>query len=290
LAVELPGLAPFVVENKVFAPPDEAQLDVYAAGPLAGLAEPTLLLLSLGRPMWDADTYRSPCGRVWRYLSYLDLADALDVARDGVGGFDGDLVAHYCSFIRHLHALADVAGHVGDNDPIALDDATGKLLRGVRLHDAVGKLRARVAIAAARAYTASLLPEAHIRWEALFSNAVPLVAAFLDRGDGDWLGWQYQGGQWRVVVVTDRHMGTDSATRTRRHTYVAERYADWFDFSAIPKLIGRPIDAVPPTETRGEYNGYNPDFVYRYRKLPNLTRAELVLLSHHYLTAAAAWP
>src|SRR5687768_16326970 len=50
LAIELPGLTPFVLENKVFAPPDDAQLDDYAAGKLAGLTRPELLLLSLGRP------------------------------------------------------------------------------------------------------------------------------------------------------------------------------------------------------------------------------------------------
>jgi hypothetical protein len=37
LAIELPGLAPFVVDNKVFAPPDEAQLDLHASGPMGGL-------------------------------------------------------------------------------------------------------------------------------------------------------------------------------------------------------------------------------------------------------------
>jgi hypothetical protein len=268
LAVELPGLAPFVVENKVFAPPDDAQLDEYAAGPLAGLTDPTLLLLSLGRPIWDADEYLSSSGHVWRHLSYRQLADALDDARGGIAGFDGALVAHYCSFIRSLHALADVAGDVGPDDPIALDDATREVLRDIRLHDAIGKLRARVTIAAARARTTPLLPGAQIRWEALFTNSTPLVAAFLDRRDGDWLGWQYQGSQWRVVVITSKHKGTDPDTRARRHAYVAERYADWFDFTAITTLTGRPIGAVPPTEARGEYNGYNPDFAYRYRSCP----------------------
>lgn len=290
LAVELPGLAPFVMENKVFAPPDDAQLDDYAAGTLAGLAEPTLLLLSLGRPMWDTDAYHSSSGLIWRHVSYADLADSLEEAAGGIAGFDGDQVRHYCSFIRTLHHLAEVAGHVEDDDPIAVDEVTGKLLRDIRLHDAIGKLRARVAIAAARAHTSPLLVGSLIRWEALFSNAMPVVAAFLDRGDGDWLGWQYQGGQWRLVVITTQHMGADPAARALRHAYVAERYADWFDFTPIPALSDRAVDAVPPTEARGEYNGYNPDFVYRYRKLQGLTRAELVALSHHYLRAAAAWP
>ncbi|MGH8998873.1 MAG: PD-(D/E)XK nuclease family protein [Acidimicrobiia bacterium] len=63
LAIELPGLTPLVVENKVFSPPDDQQLDDYANGPLAGLADPELLLLSLGRPRWPSDVHVSPNGR-----------------------------------------------------------------------------------------------------------------------------------------------------------------------------------------------------------------------------------
>lgn len=291
LTVKLPGLAPFVIENKVFSPPDEQQLDNYAAGPLGGLVDPTLLLLSLGPPAWDEGAYRTPTGQQWRYLSYLELADALDRARSYIGdAFEVDLVAHYCKFIRSLHRLTAVTGHVGEDDPIVTPEPTASLLRDIRLHDAIGKLRARVAIAAAKSFTAPRIPDHHTRWEALFSNSRPLVAAFLDRGDGDWLGWQYQHDQWRVAVITNRHSGKNADQRSRRHADVAERYASWFDFSAIPTLIGRAVDAIPPTESRGEYNGYNPNFVYRYRKLDGLTRRELMRLSHHYLTAAAAWP
>lgn len=289
LAVELPGLAPFVIENKVFAPPDDAQLDEYSAGNLAALEDPTLLLLSLGAPLWDSSTYRSKAGFAWRHISYRDLADGIDDLASAITGFDGDLVAHYCTFIRALDELASAAGAVEADEAIAIDAATAKLLQDIRLHDAIGKLRARVAIAAARVHTTVLLPAVPIRWEAAFTNAQPLVAAFLDRGDGDWLGWQYQGNQWRVVVITDKHYGRTEELRVLRHAYVDQRYADWFDFTAIQDLTGRPTDIVPPTEARGSYNSYNPDFVYRYRSIPGLTRNELITLSHHYLTAAANW-
>lgn len=58
LAVELPGLNPFVIENKVFSPPDEEQLGVYAPGSLAGLEALTLLLLSLNDPGWPGGSSR----------------------------------------------------------------------------------------------------------------------------------------------------------------------------------------------------------------------------------------
>jgi hypothetical protein len=289
LAVELPGLAPFVVENKVFAPPIDAQLDDYAAGDLAGLAEPTLLLLSLGRPLWDSDTYVSSAGLLWRYVSYSELAEGMDSVVSTLDGFDAELISHYGSFAKDLNRLATVAGDATDDDPIAVSAESAAVLRGIRMHDAIGKLRARVAIAAARSHTMAVLGECAIRWEAGFTNGVPLVAAFLDRGDGDWLGWQYQGGQWRIVVIATNHDGRTEQARQRRHAYVAEKYMSWFDFEAVPGLTGRTISEVPPTEARREFNGYNPDFVYRYRKLPDLTRAELVVLSHHYLSVAATW-
>lgn len=289
LAVELPGLAPFVIENKVFAPPDDSQLDAYAAGRLAGLTDPTLLLLSLGRPAWDGDAYRSPSGLAWRHVSYAELARSVEEAVSDITGFDRDVLIHYGAFISNLHWLGEVAGQVGDDESIAVDDETATLLRAVRLHDGIGKLRARVAIAAARAFSTPLLRDHNIRWEAGFTNGLPLVEAFLDRGDGDWLGWQYQGGQWRLAVIATNHRGRTEDIRRARHAYVAEWYAAWFDFTPIRERTGRQVDSVGPTEARGAFNGYNPDFVYRYRKLPGLTRSELVALSHYYLSAAASW-
>jgi hypothetical protein len=286
LAIELPGLAPFVVENKVFAPPDETQLDRYAAGQLGGFIEPTALLLSLSPPSWNGDTYQSPTGQVWRYVSYAQLANGLNLVATEVDGFDGDLILHYCSFVNALAQLADATGRVRLDEPIAVDEFTGASLRSIRLYDGISKLRARAAIAAARVHLDPALAE-RIRWEALFSNSRPLNAAFLDRRDGDWLGWQYQGDQWRVVVITDRYKGRTDKLRAARHAYVADRYARWFDFEPINALTGRAIDVVPPTEAREQFNGYNPDFVYRYRKVPSLKLGELITLSDWYLTAAA---
>lgn len=291
LAIELPGLAPFVVENKVFAPPDEAQLDSYGVGKLAELTDPELLLLSLGRPRWPDGTYVCASGERWRYLSYRDLADALEAAASALelGSFDRHLVEHYCVLARLLDELADLAGIPDGDEPIDVPAATKTVLQEHRLHDAVGKLRARAAIASAAAHTGPTLSDRQVRWEASFTRSHALTAAFVKHNDTDWLGWQYQEGQWRVVVITAKHHGKSPELRALRHSYVAEHYADWFRFDAIPQLTDRPIDKVPPTEGRGGYNNFDPDFVYRYRQLQQLTLTELVALSDHYLRAAAAW-
>ena len=249
------------------------------------------MLLSLGPPSWAPGVHLSPNGRTWQFVSYLDLAEALEAASATVdqSDFDAKIITHYSRMARSLHELAGTAGTVSADEPIGLVDEPAELLRGIRMHDAVGKLRARSAIAVAEERTRERLGDCEIRWEAGFTNGSPLLAAFLRKYEGDWLGWQYQHSQWRVAVIAGSHVGRSSEVREQRHAYVARRYASWFDFDQIPDLIGRDTSSVPPTESKGGYNRYDPDFVYRYRQIPDLTLDEMVTLSHHYLAKAAQW-
>lgn len=192
--------------------------------------------------------------------------------------------------IRLLDELAEAVGIPANDEPIDVPATTKATLHDSRLHDAIGKLRARAAIAAAAAHTGPSLEQSVVRWEASFTRSHALTAAFVKHNETDWLGWQYQEGQWRVVVITSKHQGKTPELRALRHEYVAAHYVDWFQFDAIPALTGRQIDKVPPTEARGGYNNFDPDFVYRYRQLRDRTLAELVALSDHYLRAGAAWP
>lgn len=288
LAVELAGLRPFVVENKVFSPPDEDQLDRYAAGTLAGLKDPDLLLLSLGAPGWDEDGHTSPNGLRWRYVSYLDLADALEDAARELDGFDGELVRRYAGYARALHHIGALAGHAEDDEPLDVPEDYAEPLRSIRLYDGVAKLRARSLVRVLEAHTFPRFSDLGGWFDSGFTNSRAVLQAFLPLPGGDLLGWQYQHGQWRLLVITKQHKGKGEAVRKKRHDYVAQRYGHgWFDFSAIPDLIDADVDDIPRMERRGEYNGYNPDFVYRYRKLPELTLSQARILSDHYLHAAA---
>lgn len=292
LAVQLPGRAPFIVENKVFSAPDEAQLEGYVAGNLAGFDEPTLLLLSLGAPTWPDGTFETSTGHRWRHVSFADLDVILGRTLEALADapvFHTMLIEQYRTLVVSLERLAVAAGRPGPAEAIEVPVSVIEELRGVRLHDAIGKLRARSAISAARAYTQPQLGDVLIDWQANFTNASPLTAAFVKKESGDWIGWQYQHGQWRLAVITHQLKGRGEELRERRAAFVAERYASWFDFEAVASLIGRDISVVPPREAAGGFNHYAPDFVYRYRKLPALTQEELIKLSHHYLSAAAAW-
>lgn len=291
LAIEIPGLAPVIIENKVFSPPDESQLERYAdkIRRQKDLREPTFLLLSLTNPNWQDSRYLTKSGAEWHYVSYQDLADALSKSAPSVSGFSGEILSHYIQFISLLHELVEDLATPGPNDPIGITSSAGEFLLRVRMKDAVEKLRARSASASIQRAMTPVLKRTPAKYKAAYTNGQPLLEAFIECRNGDRIGWQYQGDQWRLAIITKKQVGRSKAVRERRHKTVARKYAKWFDFSHINSLIGRDVSEVPRLEAAGRYCGYNPDFVYRYRKLPNLTLAEMETLSRHYLTQAKKW-
>ena len=289
LAIEIPGLAPVVIENKVFSPPDDNQLDRYSEGELAGFLEPELVLLSLGAPTWDESIYISSSGSVWKYVSYRDLVSAIQDEVQMIAGFDGDLLRKYVKFVLLLQDLVDVVGNPGPDDPIEVDEESNLILKSVRLHDAIGKLRARSAIAAVARSIAVKGDLGEVAFHANFTNSQPLMEAFISCSNGDQIGWQLQGQQWRLAIKTAVYVGETSELRDMRYDHAKQIYGDWFDFSEIPELIGRSVSINSNLEKKGSYNGYKPDFVYRYRKLKGLTLNDLEILSHHYLHQARIW-
>lgn len=286
LVIELPGLAPVILENKVFSPPDELQLDEYSEKELAELDDPSLILLSLGAPNWQDSIYTSASGSVWKYISYSQLATALRKAVADMSGFDGELLRRYVKFVSLLQELVDAVGIPGVDDPIEVDKETNRILEAVRLHDAIGKLRARSAIAAvARSMTVEE-ELGEIVFHANFTNSRPLMEAFILCENGDSIGWQLQGTQWRLAIKTAVHVGGTNELRDLRYAYADLVYQDWFDFSEIPELLGRTISVNSTKEKNGTYTGYKPNFVYRYRSLPGLTLNEMKVLSQHYINRA----
>ena len=286
LVIEIPGLAPVVIENKVFSPPDDEQLNRYSSGYLKKMDNPSLILLSLGNPNWDNSAFKSTTGSEWRFVSYRELADALQGVIGGIDGFSGEVLRRYCEFISMLQELIEEVGIPSSTDLVDINSDIREVLHQIRLHDAMSKVRAR--------HTALLLRQSMNRFghnpvlefDANFTNGEPLLEAFVQCENGDRIGWQYQGQQWRLAVITKTHFGRTNEQRDLRHSYVAEKYADWFDFDPVPSILGRQVNEIPRLEMNGEFNGYNPDFVYRYRKITNLRFFELEALSLHYISLA----
>jgi hypothetical protein len=282
LVVWMPGRRPLVVENKTFSLLSEEQLQRYSE--LAWIQdEDRLVLLSLADPRWtDREwTVQTPAGkRTWRWLPYSEVADRLRLAASAVGdSFERELIARYCRLIDDLVELSSIlASQESDDAPVRLPDQVLTPLRKIRLGDGLLKLRS--------AAIASRIDPTHV--SAGFTRGEPLIQAF-SGADQRWLGWQLQGHQFRLCAIFGDLTGNSPQLQEAR-SREAKKLADegvWFDFSELDRVLGS--RAKIPARVRPDRNGfnkYNPDFVYRYRLVPDLTQGELITLGRFYRAAA----
>jgi hypothetical protein len=107
------------------------------------------------------------------------------------------------------------------------------------------------------------LGQRDLELEVGLSNSIGLVSYYSrPTTPGHQVGWQLQGGQFRLAVATraDAHY-SGRANRPAREAFVARQYAHHFDFDDLPHAG----NVLGPTSARKEWLGYNPDFVYQYR-------------------------
>ncbi len=290
LILELPDLAPIVIENKVFAPVDDDQLERYTWKKGLDVGEdPTFILMSLGSPNWNHEEFVTSTGQSWKHVSYRDLATSLSKVVHLVPNFDGDLLGRYLRFISLLQQLVDLVGTPSRDEPIELVGVQKEALQSIRLYDSITKLRTRFVIKEVAQSVRNLSSQGDVRFHSNFTHGQPLLEAFVSLRNGDSIGWQYQGAQWRLAVKTNVHHGKTIEARERRHAYVASKYADWFNFAKLSELLGHKMEDQSPTEKKGELLGYNPNFVYLYRKIPDLSIEGAVQLCSHYISQAIEW-
>ena len=298
LIIQPEGLSPLVVENKVLSLPDIDQLDDYAATKLDGLDDPCLLLLSLVAPGWTGGHHTTPSGHTWRYVSYLELADALDesmaLVQESSGNdaeFDLALMDRYIQMIRTLHQLIRTVSATKPIDPLNLDQQIQEELAGIKLDSVVGKQRAFFAAQHARAMSPRVVDASAFTFGARLTRTFPLVEGFVGFPNGDHLGWQYQEQKFRLAVkVGDESLrGTSEATRAARHRYVAENYSWWFDFDPLIREVPEVAESpVPEKEMIGEFYRFDPGFVYRYRRWDHPSASQLAEVSASYLALLEA--
>jgi PD-(D/E)XK nuclease superfamily len=281
LVVRFPGRRALVVENKTFSLVDEDQLQRYSHHWWVQDNDPVLVLLSLGDPGWEERHISTPAGtRTWKWLPYQEVAKRLRrVSRRVSVDFDRALLERYCDVMDDLVLLANaVASRESDDSPVQLSDAVLRPLRQIRLSD--GLLKLRTAAIARRIDPTEV--------SAGFTRGMPLLQAW-GEGPTRWVGWQLQGHQFRLCAAFNDLEGS-APEQQRERSDKAKELADagsWFDFSELERLLGsralRPAKARPD---RNGFNKYDPDFVYRYRLVPDLTQGELIELGGFYLRAA----
>ncbi len=271
LVVEAPGLAPLIVENKVFAQPDEDQLTRYGDLVRRHYDDSTCLLLSTNRPNWP-DGRAALGGIEWTWLGYDHLADLIAESLPEGASYEVETMRRYTHVARGLAAMIDAVQISSPEDSF--------LLSAEQTADVSDRLVASLAKARAR-HTSHLIEQAVAGnaepgyTSSGFTNGSALVewsAASLPCGCRP--GWQQQGRDFRLFVITSRDTGRGPDLRRDREAHVQAEHLDWFDWSRVDAILGTKHVAARPTA--GGFNAYAPDFVYRNKPAPDITARQLI--------------
>jgi len=258
LAFHWPDRAPLVVENKVFALPDGAQLRSYAGLVAHWDPRPSLVLLALSPPDFDSGD--------WRYVSYAEFASRIREALPDTAEYEVETMRRYASLVADLHELMQVVEVRSDDEPVWLEDGAVTSISSSQMRSALQKARAqRVA-----SVLNSTIPDLNRLAKGALSNATPLVEILESTQVGGrevLAGWQLQGNQFRrAIVVWGRGMEGRTADLKVRREVFAREHSELFTF---------PLGLAQKHAGRKEFNHFAPNFVYQYVKAPGLTIGEL---------------
>ena len=288
---------PLVVENKVFSLPDPGQLDKYSRAILGDdeLDEPRQVLLSLQDPQWDEDTFDT-AGRVrgggpWRRVSYGVLGERILTAlRNEPATYEVDIMRHYGEMVCTLQQLADAVVVRSYSEPVLLKDSLPHGAVDNRLLSSLSKLRARSLAQVVQAD----MDRANFRCtvESGFSNGTPVVSMLrAESVDGNKvrLGWQLQGREFRLCAVLPDLKGKSPEKRASRVAWGVAN-ADYFEFRSIDKILhSETLREYPETsKSMGGFNRFDPDFIYRSKKLSVLTVGQLLKASSELAVKAVS--
>jgi hypothetical protein len=273
-----------VLENKVLARPDEAQLRRYydavrKASP-AVAENSRFVLLSLLPPVFEMP-------EPWHRIGYGEFSAALQqVCDDMPPGFDADFTREYAKLAGRLCDLGDQAGLCAGGDPFYLDAVTDRRLEECGLRDLVLKLRTVELVQ-------RVIGGSHVRpggwWEAQWSRDQPLASRYTAAATHPilgtlHLGWQLQGRQLRLAaLLRDPAMHGSGPDLRAKREWAAENHLTFWLHSGMPaSLLPGKASAYGG---KLPYNHYAPDMVYRYWSLSSDVRPAdlvdaLVALSH----------
>lgn len=287
LVVEVRGRPVLIVENKVFALPDEDQLLRYGAiaGALPG--PPPLVLLSLTDPGWPTGTWAPPGGGTWAYRSYASLAAALRPAAADISRTDrfaGELLDRWMNLLDQLDRLAQAVGLPSQDVPLVLAKPVRAVLAQARLDAPVQKMRCQHLATRLREMLAKDGTAGTVRIRADLTNATGLVEGFA--GDNPAFGWQLQGEDFRLAIkVGEQAAGAGPDARAA----VAAQHASYFDFSQLRHLVPAAGPEHPQPGSAARFLGFAPDFAYRYVKVPGITASQAQALGEYYARKAATY-
>lgn len=251
------GSTRLVLENKLTAVPRRSQLVEYHEELVTkhGIPEDltAFTLLSLIPPLEVPEP--------WEYVDYSHLVDPLSEGVGLLSGFDRGLLEAYRELVIWLTRLRDAVSDLRTTDRWFLSAPERESLRTTRNLAMAEKMRMTLLAQDIR----GSLAQPDLNLEVGLSNTNGLVTFYQAPEDsGDIRGWQLQANQFRRFVIvgsTGLHGKTNQANRER---YVSSSHAEYFN--AFPEGI------LLDSRSKREWLGYNPDFVYRYRLIPQDAR------------------
>lgn len=190
-------------------------------------------------------------------------------------------MAHYCALLALLVELSELVDITDENEAVTLAPAVLSELASARIDDTAKKMRMHQVGARLRQKLGSA---SDVRIRAGFSNAEPLLEAFVPLTGSDRVGWQYQQTQFRLALILDSKKGP-AISRAERESHAREKYLAWFDVAELASHFA----ATRPGRGKLEFNGYEPDFVYRYCFPLNLTVGTLLDVGVDYVQRARAF-
>jgi hypothetical protein len=259
-----------VLENKIGAIPNPGQLDGYYAKLRSAqlpfsLDATAFVLLTLTGP-----SFAMP--EPWRSVVYRDLLPALRETAGNLTGTDGGIVTAYADLVDQLDEVAAAYDPVVDLDgPFMLAPDERGLLNELRLLSLVERVRAgRFAEQATKSLRDRFGGVGPVTTG--FSNGYALHDWFLEVEGGRLLGWQIQGGAFRLAVIGGTR---DPHVKAGLEALVADLYEPYFDFTP-PEHLSHVLSRY---RGKKQWLGYKPSFVYRYAEItPATTWRELLEL------------
>lgn len=260
-----PNRYPLVIENKVFSLPDEEQLGKYTKE--KNIGDAALFLLSLSDPNWENDQ-REIHYRKWRWLSFAKLGELIYSALPADDhSYEVETMRHYAGVVVLLHQLATRV--VTSGKTVRLPDDVAGALSDNRLMSSMAKLRASfVEQRVRRALREVGVTQTNVTTN--MTNGLPLNDWFCPISDEWDAGWQVQGNQFRLAIRlkgnSDELWGNNA--KVKREAF-AERNEELFSLANLDDILGTGNEVV------SKFCHYNPDFVYRYKKVSDLTIDQL---------------
>jgi len=273
-----PDRRPLVIENKVFSLPDEEQLISYAAKASAKDELCAFWLLSLSDPGWE-NGRNELGGSEWCWLSYAELAKRIQRSlKPEDCSYAAETMRHYSQAVGLLSDLVERVVVKEAGETVALSPDVKSALKDDRLKSSMAKLRARsIAQRIRQVLNNNGILDGTVKSD--LTNGSPLIEWFcsLDRAPGMRFGWQLQGNQFRLALITPHLSGRSTVDRQARFSF-AKSHEDLFEFDYLDSLLGTMGSSPKPFPKPANplaFNRYDPDFVYRYKLAPAITVEQL---------------